>query len=167
MRKLLIALLLTFLLTTTTAVHADDGGSYSIPAPSGDRAYDDGGSYAVPANAEGDRVFDDGGSYARPCETHRWDVNPGKSTVSFKGQASDGCHVYIWTNVQGQDDPGDGEVTFTTNSKAHYVWDPGATFKGPEHGWCQYQAAHEAHGMFVNHFQVADGTEVTVRYSCT
>lgn len=128
--------------------------------------------------APGAAYADDGGTYARlpreisvserACGTYENVADAGKSTVSFEAWATDGCHDYHWTNVQGQDGKS-GSVTFTVNSKATYVWDEGSTIPQPNGpgGWCAYQAADEAHKYFVYHAQVPDGTSVTVRFTCT
>lgn len=104
---------------------------------------------------------------AETCERRVWTVEPGKSGTGFKGVATDGCHTYEWVNVAGQA-PGEGTVTFRT-SRVLNGWEAGSTLPSMSGGaaqYCAYQAAHEANLAFMHYFQVPEGTEVRVAYSC-
>lgn len=104
---------------------------------------------------------------AEPCGTHTWRASDdvGKTEIGFEARASDGCHVYVWDNTT-TDSPGNGTLTFKT-SHVFNGWEAGNTLPKMEAGYCAYRAAHEANLLFVNHFGVADGTEVTVSYRCS
>jgi hypothetical protein len=114
-------------------------------------ASDDGGSYFAPAQAE-------------PCGSYTWDANvdAGKTAVNDWSTATDGCHTYKWNGTVGASG-GSGTTTFKVNKNAE-AWELGVSPAGGN--YCEYSKVHEANMAMAWHFKVADGTEVTVKYSC-
>lgn len=101
---------------------------------------------------------------AEPCGTYTWDayVDAGKTAVNDWSTATDGCHVYRWNGSVGANG-GSGTTTFKVNKNAQ-AWELGVSPAGGNN--CQYDKVHEANMAMAWHFKVADGTEITVKYSC-
>jgi hypothetical protein len=99
-----------------------------------------------------------------PCGTRTWVNEAGKTPNGSRAVATDGCHTYNFTTTIGVG-PASGEATFKTSSAAQGR-EAGSFLADAAPNHCAFAAVAQANMAFVNHFKVADGTEVRVKYVC-